>query len=153
MGRPAIPYDPVIAEELCHRIVESCRGLDHVLKEMRNGGFPSTPSRDTIYKWMIENPEFSDKSARAMQLSADTYADAAVEAAQVDRIGTITTTQEWGEQVKVADNVERSKLIVQTLLKRAGQLNPKKYGEKLAHTGADGEGPITFVVTRAGKKA
>jgi hypothetical protein len=27
--------------------------------------------------------------------------------------------------------VQRSQLIVQTLLKRAGQLNPKKYGERL----------------------
>jgi hypothetical protein len=36
------------------------------------------------------------------------------------------------------DNVERSKLIVQTLLKRAGQLAPSKYGDKLDvnHSGA-----------------
>jgi hypothetical protein len=35
------------------------------------------------------------------------------------------------KQHNISDNVERSKLIVQTMLKRAGQLDAKKYGEKL----------------------
>jgi hypothetical protein len=33
--------------------------------------------------------------------------------------------------VTVADNVQRSQLIVQTTLKRAGQLCSKKYGDKV----------------------
>lgn len=131
-GRPSIPFDQRIADEICERFVESRMGLEHVLDSMRaDPEFSATPGLTTIYKWMDANPSFAEASARARVLSADTYVDAAVIEAHSAREGVITTTQEWGDQVKVADNVERSKLIVQTLLKRAGQLNPKKYGEKL----------------------
>lgn len=131
-GRPSIPFDQRIADEICERFVESRMGLEHVLDSMRKDPeFSTTPGLTTIYKWMDANPSFAEASARARVLSADTYVDAAVIEAHSSREGVITTTQEWGDQVKVTDNVERSKLIVQTLLKRAGQLNPKKYGEKL----------------------
>jgi hypothetical protein len=93
--------------------------------------FPETPGLSTIYKWMEQNPRFAESSARARIISADTYADAAVDEAHTGRLGMTTTTQEWGIQERTADNVERSKLIVQTLMKRAGQLNPKKYGDNM----------------------
>lgn len=130
-GRPPIPFDQSIADEICERIVSSRMGLEWVLDSMRTGDFPKTPGLTTVYIWMETNPSFAESSARARILSADTYADAAVQESHSSRVGVITTTQEWGDQVKTADNVERSKLIVQTLMKRAGQLNPKKYGDKL----------------------
>lgn len=129
-GRPSIPFDQGIADEICERLVSSRMGLEYVLDSMRPE-FPATPGLTTVYKWMAANPEFAEDSARARLLSADTYVDAALNEAHTSRNGVITTTQEWGTQEKVSDNVERSKLIVQTLLKRAGQLNPKKYGDKL----------------------
>lgn len=139
-GRPAIPFNEAIADEICERLVESRMGLEHVLDTMRaEPEFAATPGLTTIYKWMAANKEFAEKSARARELSADTYADAAVNEAHSSRTGVITTTQEWGTQEKVADNVERSKLIVQTLMKRAGQLNPKKYGDKVTHQGDENQ--------------
>ncbi len=130
-GRNPIPFNQEIADEICERIITSRMGLEWVLDSMRSGDYPTTPSLPTIYKWMRENPEFLEESARAREMSADTYVDAALQEAHSSRVGVITTTQEWGEQTKTADNVERSKLIVQTLFKRAGQLNPRKYGDKL----------------------
>jgi hypothetical protein len=135
-GRPLIPFNQAIADEICERIVESRMGLEHVLDTMRaEPEFAATPTLVTIYRWMKENEEFFKASARARQLSADTYVDAAVNEAHTHRLGKIEAVRETKDgtftESKVVDNVQRSQLIVQTLLKRAGQLNPKKYGEKL----------------------
>ncbi len=153
-GRPPIPYIPEIGEEICERLVSSRMGLEWVLDSMRPE-FPATPSLSTVYKWMAANEEFAESSARARILSADTYVDAAIQEAHSSRVGTIETTRGTKDgtfnESKIADNVERSKLIVQTLLKRAGQLNPKKYGDKLQHAGVD-DGPIQFTVVRRSKE-
>jgi hypothetical protein len=106
--------------------------------------FSETPGLTTIYKWMAENPEFAKDSGRARLLSADTYVDAALNEAHTHRLGTVETERETKDgtfkESKVIDNVERSKLIVQALFKRAGQLDPKKYGDKSAveHSGEIG---------------
>lgn len=129
-------------------------GLEHVLDTMKaEPDWSGTPGLTTVYRWMEANEAFAESSARARVLSADTYADAAVNEAHTGRIGLVTTTQEWGTQQKTGDNVERSKLIVQTLMKRAGQLNPKKYGDRLDlnHAGKDG-GPLVFEVKRVDKE-
>lgn len=128
-------------------------GLEHVLDTMRaEPEFESTPTLPTIYKWMLENKRFFEASARARMLSADTYVDAAVNEAHTHRLGRIDGTRETKDGIfsesKIVDNVQRSQLIVQTLLKRAGQLNPKKYGEKLVHEGNE-DAPL--IVKHIGK--
>lgn len=130
-GRPTIPYDPELAEEICERFATQVKGLEPILADLKaeRGELP-TPSLSVIYRWLEENPEFQERSARARQLRADTLADLRLQYALEPMIGTTTTTMEWGEQVKVGDNVSRSQLIVQTISKHIGQLNPKKYGEK-----------------------
>jgi hypothetical protein len=40
------------------------------------------------------------------------------------------------------DNINRARLKVDTRKWMAAKLSPKKYGDKLLHTGADGQGPI-----------
>lgn len=152
MARPSIPFDQRIADEICERLVESRMGLEHVLDTMRaEPDFEATPTLPTIYKWMISEKEFFEASARARLLSADTYADAAVNEAHTQRIGRIDGVKETKDgtfsESKVIDNVQRSQLIVQTLMKRAGQLNPKKYGERTTLAG-DPENPIDLVVHR-----
>lgn len=113
-------------------------GLEYVLDSMRaDPEWEGTPGLTTAYRWMASNPAFAETSARARELSADTYVDAALQEAHISRVGVITTVKQGktdgttGTEERTSDNVERSKLIVQTLLKRAGQLNPKKYGDKL----------------------
>jgi hypothetical protein len=147
VARPPIPFNQEIADEICERLVESRLGLEHVLDSMRPE-FPETPGLTTVYKWMDANPSFAESSARARLLSADTYVDAAILEAHSSRVGEIVTMKGDGtEERKIADNVHRSQLIVQTLLKRAGQLAPKKYGEKIQQevSGKDGA-PLQFVV-------
>lgn len=137
-GRPTLPFNQKIADEICERLVSSRMGLEYVLDSMRaDPEWEGTPGLTTVYRWMAANPTFAETSARARELSADTYVDAALQEAHSARLGVITTvkpgkTPDTTEvEQRTSDNVERSKLIVQTLLKRAGQLNPKKYGDKV----------------------
>ena len=94
---------------------------------------------------------------RARQLQADFLVDEAVKVARTPLIGITsrTVTKNTGKTEHIViegDNVERSKLIVYTLMKRAAQLNPKKYGEHLIHSG-DASDPIKLVVEHiAGKR-
>lgn len=143
-GRPPLPFNQEIADEICERLVTSRMGLEYVLDSMRaDPAWEGTPGLTTAYRWMAANPTFAECSARARELSADTYVDAALQEAHSARLGVVRTTKSGkGEdgpdtEERTSDNVERSKLIVQTLLKRAGQLNPKKYGDKmdLNHSG------------------
>ncbi len=147
-GRPSIPYDPEIAEDICEVIATTHLGMEDVLDKLR-GANPATPSLATIYRWLATSEEFREKSARARELQGDSIIDLALKEAYSSRVGVITTEKEWGTETKTADNVERSKLIVQTLLKRAGQLAPKKYGEKIQQeiSGTDG-GPLVFTLKR-----
>ena len=155
MARPSYEYDPELAQVICERLSTSEMGLEDILDELRRVRGPEkiTPGLTTIYKWMEAHPEFAESSARARRFQAQILHDRAQKAAREALIGriekTVVTDKGTETQITTADNVERSKLIVQTLLKRAGQLDSKKYGDKLQHTG-EGEGPIQFVVTRAG---
>jgi methylphosphotriester-DNA--protein-cysteine methyltransferase len=73
------------------------------------------------------------------EFQADLIIDRAIIEADTLRIETeVTNDPVEGKTTKTADKVERSKLIVQRLLKRAAQLAPKKYGEKVGaeHSGS-----------------
>lgn len=152
-GRPPIPFMEDVAERICEMLATTDFGLEDILDYVRVE-LPETPGLSTIYKWMRSNEEFAQNSARARELQADTLADMAIKIAKEPLIGTTTTTQEWGEQVKVGDNVARSQLICQAIWKRIGQLNSKKYGDKLQTeiSGKDG-GPVQFMIRDVDKEA
>ena len=48
--------------------------------------------------------------------------------------------------------VQRSNLRIEARKWLMAKLKPKKYGDKVQHTGADGEGPAVFVLERIGGK-
>ena len=132
-GRPT-KYSPQIADKICERIATSEMGLEQVLEEIRlTDGY--APSSTTIYRWLESNKEFREQSARARRMQAELIHDRAQIDARTALIGVIEETIVDGEKIikkrRVIDNVQRSQLIVQTSLKRAGQLDPKKYGEKV----------------------
>jgi hypothetical protein len=91
-----------------------------------------------IYRWLDEIQEFRDKSARARRLRAEFLSDLRVKYALTPLLGEKRKIKNGEDEIEIGDNVQRSQLIVQTLSKVIGQLDPKVYGDKLAHTGADG---------------
>lgn len=133
-GRPPIPFDGALAEFICERLATTDLGLEQILDERRQAK-KSCVSSTTIWRWREEFEDFRNQFARARLMQAELLHDKAQEVASKALIGKIDTVKETKDgtfaESRVSDNVERSKLIVQTLLKRAGQLDSKKYGDKL----------------------
>jgi IS30 family transposase len=145
-GRPAIPFDQELADEVCERIATTELGLEQVLQERVDQNKTSVSST-TIYKWLNSFPKFAEQSARARKMQAELLHDRAQIIAQQTLIGKIETVKETKDgtfaESRVSDNVERSKLIVQTMLKRAGQLDAKKYGDRTVLAG-DPDAPLVL---------
>lgn len=106
--------------------------------------FGDAPSTVTVQTWRKTYPEFREAYKDARDQQAELLHDEAQRVAREPLPGIVekTVIKPDGREIHTtsSDNVERSKLLVQTLLKRAGQLAPSKYGEKvdLNHSGAVG---------------
>ena len=123
-------YTEEIADGLCERIAEGesvnsiCRSSD-----------TDTPSKSTFFKWLTDQPTFSDKYTRAKELGAEAIAEDMFEIAddgtndwmeRVDREGTGTGTYTLN-----GEHVQRSKLRVDTRKWYLSKILPKKYGDKI----------------------
>lgn len=104
----------------------------------------------TLFEWLENNQEFAELYTHARKTQADLYADLRLEVAwenpQVEiptKVGSYSITDSAG--------IARNRLRFDAMTKHAGQLNPHKYGDKIAHTGADGEGPLEVVIRRVGE--
>ena len=109
-GRPT-EYSQQKADRICRQVTEghSIRGI--------TSKDPHVPSRATIHRWLKEYPDFRDQYAQATQQRAEALFDMALEIA-------------CGEK-----DVQRARLIVDTLKWQAGKLAPKRYGKQVVFEG------------------
>lgn len=117
-GRPT-NYNDELAAEICGRIArgESVRSITRD---------EQMPGLSTIYLWLNKHPKFVEQYTRAKEDSADALAD---------------------DILHIADNdgdVQRDRLRVDARKWIASKLKPKKYGERLTHSG-DEDNPIKHV--------
>ena len=75
------------------------------------------PAPSTIYKWLAESPEFSERYAHAREQQADFYADEIIEIAD--------------NCPPVHEEIATAKLKRDTRKWKAARLAPKKYGDRL----------------------
>lgn len=99
---------------------------------------PAMPARDTVYRWILEDKEFSDRYMRARECGLDSMFDEALEIADdssqdeiVDEEGRVRLNSEF---------VRRSRLRIDTRKWYLARALPKKYGEKVQIGGDQGEG-------------
>ena len=147
IGRPS-KFSQEIADRILFLLSTTILGLQEVLDQIK-AETGEEVSSVSVWRWTEANEEFRSAYSRAREKQADVCFDfAATEAARA-REGAIVTTGERGGKVisesRVSDNVERSKLIVSTMYKRAAHLNPKKYSEKVTMSG-DPDAPIVVNV-------
>jgi hypothetical protein len=143
-SKPAKPkssigeFSPEIATEICDRIArgESLRKICGAERD------DFTPSQRTVFKWLAENDAFAQQYARARERQADHYVDEIVEIADAPN----ATVGPDGEPI--LRDPQRDRLRVDARKWVAAKLAPKKYGERVAHTGADG-GAIQVEARRA----
>ncbi len=132
-GRPSL-YTKALAAKICRRMAEG-ESLRAVCRD------PAMPDKATVLRWLADKDkaEFRDQYAHARDMRADALFDEALEIAD-DAAGDWTEDGN-GNAVLDHEHVQRSRLRVDTRKWAAGKLAPKRYGDKIQHTG-DGGGPI-----------
>ena len=123
-GRPTI-----FSEELADRILERIADGDGL---RRICAADDMPARSTVFKWLAERPEFSDRYAHARDAQADALFEDMLDIAD-DSSHDVKLVGSEGEEREVCDTefVQRARLRVETRKWMASKLAPKRYGEKL----------------------
>ncbi len=137
----AIEWAPVI-DEILAAIATTPKSLNTICSEIE-----SAPHARTFWKWMENDEDLGQRYARAKASQLEVLADQLVDLADTDRIcKKITEKADGTTETVTLDQVERTKVQIDTRKWLLAKLNPKKYGERMAHTGADGEGPVAFQI-------
>ncbi len=87
--------------------------------------------------------------SRAREAQAEIRADEIVDIA--DDASDDLTTDKDGKLVANNEHIQRSRLRVDARKWIAAKLLPKRYGDKLQHTG-EGGGPVTFIMRLHGEE-
>ncbi len=132
-GRPSL-YTAALAARLCLRLAEG-ETLRAICRD------EAMPDKATVLRWLADEAkaDFRDQYAHARDMQADALFDEALEIAD-DASGDWSTDKD-GRKVLDHEHVQRSRLRVDTRKWAAGKMAPKRYGDKIQHTG-DGGGPI-----------
>lgn len=122
-GRPS-SYKLETANEICRRIALG-ESLREVLKT------EGMPERCTVMTWLNRFPEFQNQYAKAREQQAECWADEIVSIADDGSNDYMERMGKNGETQLVVDNenVQRSRLRVDTRKWLLSKLMPKKYGD------------------------
>lgn len=165
-GRPTL-LTPEIAKAICEGLAEP-KSLTEICSA------DDMPARSTVNGWLhqgaalvkkagaetddgkkgmlLANPyvTFLDNYVRARELQADAFVDESIDIADDGRNDWMTRVDKrTGEtyQVPNLEHIARSKLRVETRMKVAANLNPKKYGQRVeAMLRTDPEAPPVFTL-------
>jgi hypothetical protein len=123
MGRPEV-YTDEKADAVLARIMGG-ESLRQICRD------PDMPSRPTVYGWIANRPEFADRYARASEVREDDIFDEMTEIAD-------DAQNDWMERNGAEDagwalngeNIQRSKLRIETRKWALAKMRPKKYGDR-----------------------
>lgn len=140
-GKPS-KYDPFIAQQMCELLSEGIP-LRQICRE--NEGFPAWR---TVYDWMKKDPDLTAAIAHARDMGYDSMAEECLAIADTPLLGEEVSESEDDQGVKrvtikKVDMLGHRKLQIETRLKLLAKFNPKKYGDKVVHSGDD-ENPVVI---------
>jgi hypothetical protein len=138
MGR-ATEYDPAIADKICSALADA-RSLRSICLD------DGMPAQSTVFKWLSEQPSFSEQYARAREAQADAIFDEMLDIADDGSNDWMKITRQDGstDEVLNHEHVQRSKLRIDARKWMAGKLRPKVYGDKLE---VEHQGGVTLTIT------
>lgn len=119
-GRPT-DYNPEIAAELLSRLVSQSLRKVCAAEDM--------PDKSTFFRWLAKHPDFRDQYDAAARERAAAIFEETLEIAD-ESAGDIQVDAEGRERVNW-ENVQRSKLRVDTRKWFLSKLMPRKYGDKI----------------------
>lgn len=124
VGRPS-DHTQEKADELCNYLSQG-ESLRTVCKRK------NMPSGATVFKWMRENEDFLKQYEKAKQESSDAMAEDVLDIAD-EKGENETIVNDNGEVVSVPfkEDVQRSRLRVDTRKWLMAKMKPKKYGDSL----------------------
>ena len=126
-------------DEIFAAIATTPKSLESICKEIE-----SAPSARTVYRMLEADEALCQRYTRAKESQLQVLADQLVDLADTDRIcEKVTIKADGSREVVILDQVERTKVQIDTRKWLLSKLNPKKYGDKstLALTDPDG-GPL-----------
>ncbi|WNZ54796.1 hypothetical protein QT397_18195 [Microbulbifer sp. MKSA007] len=125
MARPTL-YSEEIAVSICTLLAE---GLS--LREVC--AHDGMPDKSTVIRWLATNSEFCDQYAQAKEVSTFVMAEELLEIADDSSNDYMDRQARDGsvEEVLNPENIQRSRLRVDTRKWLMEKLKPKKYGQKL----------------------
>ena len=126
-GRPS-KCTPKLAKEICGRIAEG-ESLIRICKDEK------MPNKSTVLRWAIAHKWFCDQYTQACELRHDVWAEEITDIAD-DATSDMTVTDK-GIGVDY-ENIQRSKLRVDSRKWLLSKLKSKKYGDKVDVT-TDGD--------------
>ena len=109
------------------------------------------PHQATVFRWLQAHEAFRERYTRAREAQADALFDELLTIADDGRNDWMAIHGDDGEVVGYKENGEalrRSALRIDARKWMASKLQPKKYGDKIAHTGPDGAGPVQVETIR-----
>jgi hypothetical protein len=133
-------YTVQMANLICIRLSEG-ESLKRIVMD------EGMPDRATVYRWLLEQPAFCDKYARAREEQADTLADEIIHIAD-ESPETVEVRDRDGNVIDIKIdsgyvNYQRQRIDARKWT--AMKLKPKKYGDKLELAG-DPKSPIKMEV-------
>lgn len=144
IGRPN-KFTVGLGQEICSRMAEG-RSLKSICED------EDMPSQSMVFRWLADETrsDFREKYRAFMTFRADALHEIMLNTATTPLLGEIKATKETKDgtfdEVKISDNVERSKLIVNTIQWQLARMEPKKYGDKVQYSG-DQDNPINHKIT------
>lgn len=124
-----VKFDDDCVAELLSRIADG-DSLRTIAKDAR------MPAPSTFMDWVRKDPELAERYARAREIGMDAIGEEILEI--VD-----SSTPETAVRDRLRYDARRWYL---------SKLAPKKYGEKVQHTGADGDGPVQIEHSTAARE-
>lgn len=126
-GRPST-YSKQIGDEIVELLSE---GIP-LAEICRRDGMPGLR---TVYDWEEAHPEFSARIARARVAGYDMIAVEALRIADTQEEGERRKQGKDGIEITTEDMLGHRKLRVETRLKLLAKWDPKRYGDKIEHSG------------------
>lgn len=140
-GRPSL-YTPELVDSICARL-ETGEPMAQICRD------DGMPAYRTVKDWIDGKPDVSAAIARAREIGFDAIAQDTLAIADDGRNDFMERLAADGdERAQLAfnsENVQRSRLRVDTRLKLLAKWDPKRYGDKLALGGAEDLPPMQVV--------
>lgn len=130
VGRPT-KFSPKIANVILAGLSEGM-SLRKICREHTND--PKFPDIRSVMRWMLDNDEFSQQYARAKEQGAEAWAEEILEIADDGTNDYVADNYDKGRTPGYrvdGENIQRSKLRVDTRKWLMAKMKPKKYGDKL----------------------